>query len=430
MRERVENPSKRLSGACAAALVLLLCLAVRTASGADEAGLYLRAALGAGPHPKSQELLLSPEAPAGETQRLLETGVRVSDTQELGQFRSTATQLQAIDAPPTKAVLYLAKGQTQPIENCAVVTVDVVRERSATRELLATGSLRTSLFSMREGALTDPKTVTLQAGDVPWGLADGDALVTDVRVRNDCGDGSRTVGLIYDAASQASRLVFVADDSSTPAFVDNCPLVPNPEQTDRDGDGLGDACDNCPKVANPDQQDRDHDTVGDACDNCALANPNQLDTDQDGIGDACQTPPPPTPCTTCPCGPTCADTNSCGFVGAPSLDALECWLRAFQTILTTAPPADVSPQITRPRSPIMRTLGRATRRVSRLRALLTRGVRPRRAGRGVSRVEGQLTRLSSLVQRATRAGRITQRLHDTLIGVVHQATFTAEGLRR
>jgi hypothetical protein len=48
--------------------------------------------------------------------------------------------------------------------------------------------------------------------------------------------------------------------------VDNCPNVPNPDQTDSDGDGVGDACDNCPNVANPDQADNDHDGVGDACD--------------------------------------------------------------------------------------------------------------------------------------------------------------------
>jgi hypothetical protein len=47
---------------------------------------------------------------------------------------------------------------------------------------------------------------------------------------------------------------------------DNCPTVPNADQTDDDGDELGDACDNCPAVPNTDQADGDGDDVGDACD--------------------------------------------------------------------------------------------------------------------------------------------------------------------
>ena len=47
---------------------------------------------------------------------------------------------------------------------------------------------------------------------------------------------------------------------------DNCPLVPNADQSDVDGDVVGDACDNCPTVPNPDQTDLDHDGIGDACD--------------------------------------------------------------------------------------------------------------------------------------------------------------------
>ncbi len=59
---------------------------------------------------------------------------------------------------------------------------------------------------------------------------------------------------------------------------DNCPLAPNPNQTDSDDDGLGNACD----------PDDDNDGVLDADDNCRVVyNPDQADSDGDGVGDAC-----------------------------------------------------------------------------------------------------------------------------------------------
>jgi hypothetical protein len=62
---------------------------------------------------------------------------------------------------------------------------------------------------------------------------------------------------------------------------------------DRDEDGVQDAVDNCPDVPNADQSDEDHDVVGDRCDNCPLvANATQQAlADADGVGDACDPRP-------------------------------------------------------------------------------------------------------------------------------------------
>jgi hypothetical protein len=74
---------------------------------------------------------------------------------------------------------------------------------------------------------------------------------------------------------------------------------------DADGDGKSDSLDDCPSVPDPDQSDGDADGVGDACDNCvATANPRviasylsrnpwatltggQRDDDHDGYGNKC-----------------------------------------------------------------------------------------------------------------------------------------------
>jgi Thrombospondin type 3 repeat len=68
------------------------------------------------------------------------------------------------------------------------------------------------------------------------------------------------------------------DGDGIPDESDNCPNDVNPEQTDTDRDGQGDACD----------ADDDNDGIDDTSDNCAfVTNPDQRDTEGDGIGDAC-----------------------------------------------------------------------------------------------------------------------------------------------
>jgi len=99
---------------------------------------------------------------------------------------------------------------------------------------------------------------------------------------------------------------------------DNCPNIPNPDQSNRDGDPFGDACDLCPDDSSIDQQDSDGDGAGNACDPCtrdplddadgdgicegegwmppmtgdgdncpAVNNPDQADFDHNGVGDMC-----------------------------------------------------------------------------------------------------------------------------------------------
>ncbi|MCP3980315.1 MAG: hypothetical protein GY716_13505 [bacterium] len=104
------------------------------------------------------------------------------------------------------------------------------------------------------------------------------------------------------------------DDDTVPDVDDNCPLTPNPDQANNDGDSQGDACDpdddndgvpdgddNCPFAANPGQENNDGDAQGDACDpdddndgvldvddNCPFtANPDQANADGDPFGNAC-----------------------------------------------------------------------------------------------------------------------------------------------
>ena len=85
------------------------------------------------------------------------------------------------------------------------------------------------------------------------------------------GDGLKDILVGVSGAPEGYVAVYTgkrdADGDGVPDVAgDNCPGVPNADQADTDGDGLGDACDNCPTLFNPLQEDLDEDGAGDVCD--------------------------------------------------------------------------------------------------------------------------------------------------------------------
>lgn len=228
----------------------------------------------------------------GGSSAMYVAGVGIVNTPSDGSERVVGNHL-ALFAPKSGSVgsisgiVHDKSSVTSPIAGATVsiaaVGSDVSDAKGAYALLVAPGTYE--IVATKSGYLTTKITKTVATGadvklDIPL---EKSAVPTDLD-----GDG-------------------VVDDK------DNCPAVPNADQTDTDGDKLGDACDpdddddgkfdeddNCPLVANPDQKDVDGDGIGDACEGMADAgvpasdggDPNAATpTDESTGGCGCHTSP-------------------------------------------------------------------------------------------------------------------------------------------
>ena len=133
-----------------------------------------------------------------------------------------------------------------------------------------------------------------------------DETAGDYRLRpnSPCAPANNDCELLIGALEANCGPCEDADGDEFCDWFDNCPEAANFDQSDWDGNGIGDACDdsdsdgvvdaddNCLNVANPLQEDVDHDGIGEFCDNCPrMYNPDQEDVDENGVGDICEGDP-------------------------------------------------------------------------------------------------------------------------------------------
>jgi hypothetical protein len=172
-----------------------------------------------------------------------------------------------------------------------------------TRGSSGTATVTFTVSDGRGGSATSTLTITVDGDRDDDGIPDVDDNCDDLASLDQTDTDGDGLGDVCDPDD---------DNDGEPDVTDNCDLVAG-AQTDTDGDGLGDVCDddddndgdpdvddNCDLVVNADQADNDGDGLGDACDDdddndgepdvtdtCDFVAGAQTDTDGDGLGDIC-----------------------------------------------------------------------------------------------------------------------------------------------
>ncbi len=411
-----------------AASGVLLALALAAAApvrAADDTALYLRDG------DEARQLL--PGASIRTAFREISEGAPDRLPVALGEFLTpAATSPSKFRVGAITVEAYLGTGQAG-MPGCADVSTTIFRNPSngGGRVILGHTYLQGLTIAPKNG-VPEPLLLPVTVGGTlaDRNVAVGDRIGLEITVLNRCG-GLRQVSLRYDSLGHPSRVV----------LEDNCPGTDNPDQTDDDDDGIGDACDTCRGVANPDQSDADGDGFGDACDNCStVSNIDQANGDHDTRGDACDLcpaqPGEPLEPTGCPCSQlSCDDGNvcttdacttgvGCQYTEAISVDAVLCRLATIRASVTDAAPADLNPKLRKTRAKLMQALAKSVQRANATQAELQRGLSPKVA-RKIDRLEAAIQKFVLEVDKATAKSRMSPALRETLLVLSNQAISAA-----
>ncbi|MFY1829387.1 lamin tail domain-containing protein [Myxococcus fulvus] len=217
-----------------------------------------------------------------------------------------------IDAEPADVVLTMRGGKALYGDQTLVTALKGATETCDAVDVC--GSAKSACVQSEAGKnlaalqAANPTAYPLFACGVP----EAEPTCTPQRVSNHTAwPASVNNSTVYSGVRETDDL----DGDGVRDAADNCPDVFNPirpmdngKQLDSDNDGVGDACDPCPLSADNSVcttytvGDDDHDGLPTWLDNCPfVANPDQTDTDGDGKGDACDPCPIANPgSTACP----------------------------------------------------------------------------------------------------------------------------------